>query len=137
MAIAAVIADAGVEPEVVIEATYGWYWVVDWLQEQGARVHLANPNALNWGNRRVKNDERDAVDLADRLRLGRLLEVWIAPAATRELRELVGDRGEVGCVAVGTQSPGACGDGERGCVAGDAGHVRCVGQRATRRVGTR
>ena len=28
---------------VAIEATYGWYWVVDWLQAQGARVHLANP----------------------------------------------------------------------------------------------
>ena len=34
LALAAVIADAGAEPEVVIEATYGWYWVVDWLQAQ-------------------------------------------------------------------------------------------------------
>ena len=32
LAIAAVVADAGPEPEVVIEATYGWYWIVDWLQ---------------------------------------------------------------------------------------------------------
>jgi hypothetical protein len=31
LALAAVIADAGSEPEVVIEATYGWYWIVDWL----------------------------------------------------------------------------------------------------------
>jgi transposase len=89
LAIAAVVADAGPEPEVVLEATYGWYWIVDWLQEQGARVHLANPNALNWGQRRVKNDERDAIDLADMLRLGRLPEAWIAPPAVRELRELV------------------------------------------------
>jgi transposase len=89
LAIAAVIADAGPEPAVVLEATYGWYWIVDWLQAQGARVHLANPNALNWGQRRVKNDERDATDLADMLRLGRLPEAWIAPPATRELRELV------------------------------------------------
>jgi hypothetical protein len=52
---------------VVIEATYGWYWVVDLLQELGARVHLANPKALNWGDRRVKNDVVDATDLdADR-----------------------------------------------------------------------
>ena len=63
---------AGPEPEVVIEATYGWYWAVDLLQEQGATVHLANPSGLNWGTRRVKNDERDAVDLVDMLRLGRL-----------------------------------------------------------------
>src|SRR5262245_37792253 len=89
LAIAAVRADAGPEPEVVIEATYGWYWVVDWLQSQGASVHLANPSGLNWGTRRVKNDERDAIDLVDMLRLGRLPEAWIAPPATRELRELV------------------------------------------------
>ena len=87
--IAAVLADAGPCPEVVIEATYGWYWIVDWLQEQGASVHFANPSGLNWGQRRVKNDERDATDLIDMLRLGRLPEAWIAPPATRELRELV------------------------------------------------
>jgi transposase len=52
-------------------------------------VHLANPQGLNWGQRRVKNDERDAIDLADMLRLGRLPEAWIAPPATRELGELV------------------------------------------------
>ena len=87
--IAAAVAEAGPEPEVVSEATYGWYWIVDWLQEQGATVHLANPSGLNWGTRRVENDERDAVDLIDMLRLGRLPEAWIAPPATRELRELV------------------------------------------------
>jgi transposase len=89
LAIAAAVAEAGPEPEVVVEATYGWYWVVDLLQANGARVHLADPQGLNWGQRRVKNDERDAVDLADMLRLGRLPEAWIAPPATRELRELV------------------------------------------------
>ena len=73
----------------VIEATYGWYWAVQLLQDLGARVHLANPNALNWGDRRVKNDELDAHDLADMLRLNRLGEAWIAPPAMRELRELV------------------------------------------------
>jgi transposase len=89
LALAGAIADAGPEPEVVIEATYGWYWIVDWLQEQGATVHLANPSGLNWGTRRFKNDERDAIDLIDMLRLGRLPRAWIAPPATRELRELV------------------------------------------------
>jgi transposase len=88
-AIAAAVAEAGPCPEVVLEATYGWYWVVDELQAQGARVHLADPQGLNWGQRRVKNDERDAIDLADMLRLGRLPEAWIAPPAIRELRELV------------------------------------------------
>jgi transposase len=74
---------------VVIEVTYGWYWVVDLLQELGATVHLANPKALNWGERRVKNDVAGATDLADRLRLNRLPKAWIAPPAIRELRELV------------------------------------------------
>jgi transposase len=87
--LAAVISQCGERPEVVIEATYGWYWAVDLLQELGATVHLANPRALNWGDRRVKNDVIDATDLADMLRLGRLAEAWVAPPAIRELRELV------------------------------------------------
>lgn len=41
-----------------------------------------------WSYRRVKNDQRDAADLADLLRMGRLPQAWIAPPATRELREL-------------------------------------------------
>jgi transposase len=88
-ALAAAVAAAGPRPEVVIEATYGWYWAVDLLQSMGARVHLANPKALDWGDRRVKNDVIDATDLADMLRMGRLPEAWIAPPAIRELRELV------------------------------------------------
>jgi transposase len=74
---------------VIIEATYGWYWAADVLQACGARVHLAHPLGNNWGARRVKNDVVDATDLADLFRLGRLAEGWIAPPATRELRELV------------------------------------------------
>ena len=87
--LSAVIAECGDAPQVVIEATYGWYWAVQLLQDLGATVHLANPNALNWGDRRVKNDVIDATDLADMLRLGRLPQAWIAPPAIRELRELV------------------------------------------------
>ena len=34
---------AGSDPEVVLEATSGWYWAVDVLQACGARVHLAHP----------------------------------------------------------------------------------------------
>src|SRR5207248_7176595 len=45
--------------------------------------------------RRVKNDERDAADLADLLRMGRLPEAWIAPPATRELRALVRHRAKL------------------------------------------
>jgi transposase len=45
--------------------------------------------------RRVKNDERDAADLADLLRMGRLPEAWIAPPPVRELRELVRHRAKL------------------------------------------
>jgi transposase len=89
VALSLAVADAGGDAEVVIEATYGWYWAVDLLQADGHRVHLAHPSGNDWGNRRVKNDERDARDLADLLRLGRLAEAWIAPPAVRALRELV------------------------------------------------
>jgi transposase len=89
VALSLAVAEAGNDADVVIEATYGWYWAVDLLQADGHRVHLAHPSGNDWGNRRVKNDERDARDLADLLRLGRLAEAWIAPPAVRELRELV------------------------------------------------
>jgi transposase len=83
------VSAAPVGSDVIVEATYGWYWAVDLLQEMGYSVHLANPHGNDWGHRRVKNDERDARDLADLLRLGRLAEAWIAPPKTRELREMV------------------------------------------------
>jgi transposase len=38
-----VMARAGENPEVVLEACYGWYWAADTLAELGARVHLAHP----------------------------------------------------------------------------------------------
>src|SRR4051812_50177898 len=41
--LAAVMARAGERPEVVLEATYGWYWAADELAELGAVVHLAHP----------------------------------------------------------------------------------------------
>jgi transposase len=91
-----VMARAGEAPEVVLEATYGWYWVADTLAELGARVHLAHPLGVKaFSHRRVKNDERDAADLADLLRMGRLPEAWIAPPATRELRALVRHRAKL------------------------------------------
>jgi transposase len=83
------IARAGTSPKVVLEATYGWYWAADILAAAGAEVHLAHPLGVRaFSYRRVKNDELDARDLADLLRMGRLPEAWIAPAEVRELREL-------------------------------------------------
>jgi transposase len=90
VALSCAVAEAGPDPEVVLEATYGWYWAVDVLQACGATVHLAHPLGVKaFAYRRVKNDVRDAGDLADLLRMGRLPEAWIAPPYLRQLRELV------------------------------------------------
>jgi transposase len=96
MTLAAVIAQAGENPDVVLEATYGWYWAVDVLQAEGAEVHLAHPLGIKgFAYRRVKNDVRDAADLADLLRMGRLPQAYVAPPAVRELRELVRHRAKL------------------------------------------
>jgi transposase len=72
------------------------YWAVDVLNDAGAQVHLAHPLGVKgFAYRRVKNDERDAADLADLLRMGRLPEGWIAPPPVRELRELVRHRAKL------------------------------------------
>jgi transposase len=93
LTLAAEIAKAGPDAEVVIEATNGWYWAADVVTDCEANLHLAHPLGITGFNyRRVKNDERDAVDLADLLRMGRLPEAWVAPPEVRELRELVRHR---------------------------------------------
>jgi len=54
--------------------------------------------------RRVKNDVRDAGDLADLLRMDRLPEAWIAPPITRELRELVRYRAKLVAIRSGLKA---------------------------------
>jgi transposase len=98
------VAKAPTGSDVVVEATYAWYWAVDLLQDMGYVVHLAHPRGNDWGKRRVKNDERDARDLADLLRLGRLAESWIAPPEHRELRELVRFRAKLSNLRTGLKA---------------------------------
>ena len=104
VSLALAVAEAGPEPEVAIEATYGWYWAVDVLEEQGAHVRLVNPSGLQWGDRRVKNDYRDCKELLDRMRLHKLPEAWIAPPPLRELRELVRYRHKLVCLRTGLKA---------------------------------
>ena len=49
----------------------------------------------------MKNDVRDASDLADLLRIHRLPEAWIAPPTVRELRELVRYRAKLVAIRSG------------------------------------
>ena len=105
MNLAAAVWEAGPEPEVVLEATWGWYWAADVIEESGGRVHLAHPLGVKgFENRRVKNDDRDATLLADLLRLGSLPESWIAPRSLRELRELVRYRHKLSQLRTGLKS---------------------------------
>jgi transposase len=78
---------------VAIEATYGWEWMVDFLQDAGVEVHLAHPLMTRAiAAARVKNDAVDAATLA-RLLAGDLLpEAYIAPRAQRDARDLVRQR---------------------------------------------
>jgi transposase len=89
MALSMAVAEAGPDPEVALEACYGWYWAADLLQAEGARVHLVHPLGLHWDSRRVKNDVKDATELANRLRRDDVPEAWIAPPEVRQLREAV------------------------------------------------
>jgi transposase len=103
--LARAVGEAGPEPEVVLEATWGWYWAADALEEMGARVHLAHPLGVKgFENRRVKNDDKDATLLADLLRMGSLPESWIAPRSLRELRELVRYRHKLSQLRTGLKS---------------------------------
>jgi transposase len=104
-ALAEAVAAAGPAPEVVLEATWGWYWAADVLEAAGCRVHLAHPLGITgYQNRRVKNDDKDATLLADLLRMGSLPEGWIAPRALRELRELVRYRHKLSQLRAGLKS---------------------------------
>ena len=52
----------------------------------------------------MKNDERDAEDLVDLLRLGRLAEAYVAPPELRELREIVRYRAKLVALRSGLKS---------------------------------
>src|SRR4051794_12708831 len=76
----AVMERAGEAPEVVLEATYGWYWAADTLAELGARVHLAHPMGVKmFALRRGKNDQPRGARPADPLPMGRVPGGRIAP----------------------------------------------------------
>ncbi len=87
VALAAELAKAGEHPEVILEATYGWYWAADVIKECGGNVHLAHPLANNWATRGVKTPAREAGALGDRRRRGRRAAAGGAPPPLRELRE--------------------------------------------------
>jgi transposase len=81
---------------IVVESTYNWYWLVDGLMEEGYRVHLANPSAIQqYVGLKHADDRHDAFRLAEMLRLGILPEGYIYPKGERPLRDLLRKRGHL------------------------------------------
>ena len=75
---------------IVVESTYNWYWLVDGLQVEGYKVHLANTTAIQqYSGLKYTDDKSDAVWLAQLLRLGLLSEGYIYPKEERGIRELL------------------------------------------------
>jgi transposase len=78
---------------VALEATYGWEWLAELLEDAGFDVHLAHPlRTRAIASARVKTDAIDARTLAHLLRTGLLPEAYIAPPDLRDLRDLLRHR---------------------------------------------
>ena len=81
------------ECRIALEATYGWEWLADVLQDAGYELHLAHPlRTKAIASARVKTDAVDARTLAHLLRADLLPEAYIAPREIRELRDLLRHR---------------------------------------------
>jgi transposase len=81
---------------IVVESTYNWYWLVDFLMEEGYGVHLANPSQIKqYSGLKHSDDKDDAFWLAEMLRLKILPEGYIYPKEQRPLRDLLRKRGHL------------------------------------------
>lgn len=73
---------------VVVESTYNWYWLVDGLQGNGYKAHLANPSAIKqYEGLKHRDDKWDSFWLAHMKRLGILPEGYIYPKEQRHVRD--------------------------------------------------
>jgi len=78
---------------VVVESTFNWYWFVDGLMDNGYKVHLANPAAIQqYEGLKNIDDKRSALWLANMLRLGILPTGYIYPKEERPVRDLLRKR---------------------------------------------
>lgn len=81
---------------VVVESTFNWYWLVDLLMDEGYRVHLANPAAIQkYKGLKHSSDVHDAFWLAEMLRLDILPTGYIYPKEERAIRDLLRKRGHL------------------------------------------
>jgi transposase len=79
-----------------VESTFNWYWLVDGLMEEGYRMHLANPAAMQqYTGLKYTDDDYDARWIAHMLRLGVLPEGYIYPKEERAVRDLLRKRAQM------------------------------------------
>lgn len=75
---------------IAVESTYNWYWLVDALQNDGYKMHLANPSAMQqYDGLKYTDDKWDAFWLALMLKLGILPQGYIYPKERRAMRDLM------------------------------------------------
>lgn len=77
----------------VVESGYGWYWLVESLEQMGHEVVLSNPvQTKAVAQARVKTDKVDARMLAYLSRADLLPTCWISDPESRKRRELLRHR---------------------------------------------
>src|SRR5204862_1433914 len=92
-AFCALLDELGERVRVVVEAAYGWEWLVELLQARGCDVRLAHPlRTRAIATARIKTDAVDARTLALLLRADFLPEAFIAPQEQRDLRDVLRQR---------------------------------------------
>lgn len=81
------------ETPVAVEATTGWEWLSDLLEEEELEVKLANPHKVKLiAEATIKTDKIDATTLAQLERTNFLPLSYLAPKEIRERRELLRHR---------------------------------------------
>src|SRR5215204_2833230 len=91
--VVALLGELDGESKLALEATYGWEWLAELLEDAGYDLHLAHPlRTRAIAAARVKTDAIDARTLAQLLRADLLPEAYIAPRDLRDLRDLLRQR---------------------------------------------
>src|SRR5215216_8013347 len=89
----ALLSELDGESKIALEATYGWEWLAELLEDHGYELHLAHPlRTKAIASARVKTDAVDARTLAHLLRADLLPEAYVAPRELRDLRDLLRQR---------------------------------------------
>src|SRR5512132_2573193 len=119
VALSLALAKAGPDPEVVLEATYGWYWAADLLQACGARVHLAHPLGVKMFGYQRARDRRPGLQEPGRAAAhGSAAEGVAGPTSSPGVAGAGALPGQAGGAAQRPQGPGPRRARQAGAAAG-------------------